>query len=841
MSLLQLHDKADFSDIVLRDQISRIVFVVLPQISAGLIKACKEEALRGSAVIESATKAIGRFLCLVFEDYQKQAPNGIANVDFMNLLKEKEETADDADVLKPGNQSPAAYIANLEKSTRWMLAASKKLAPAVKQLEILRGSEHRGIRNELAVLSWNLLHKCQPNIRSMSPFLLENLILFTDDSDEKIREFSQTSLGKLTAALPELNQEIAELFSSHLIVMPRMILTGDESEQIAGLTLLNSFVLTLHDDHSKLHSMLSNPAVLEKLINVMLSCCEIDVLHDLLFHESLTSAPLDDQFYHMKLPWKQLRNLKGESITKKFSDICHNLGRSSMVQTIVNHLLDNMNSLEYLVLLVEILNSQGLTLASDQVEGIVEEFLNETYWSMPIKATPMVEKKHREEFFEESTPGLYESAVEVRVRDVTLDDDSGESSGTNLKAIKYNVLCTCLVVELMGTAATVLGRKFQRFMLRTLHQILEKAGSSNFLIRTAGLHALELIASAMGFDEVSQLIDDNSDFILFNIQKLLKRNTDNDHILDMLAAVLQFSRTSRTSHINNIVETVADQIALKKNSKSSSDHLKLFRLYVGSFKRWEAKVEDKTEVAEVTSNWDEFLQRCLFVLDKSADGNEETSRVEDVSEDAHEEVEEAEPTEHQKADDELPEHVELVLKILTSSLQFFASNNPSEVILTHEIFTDGLPMLQHYQNQLLPMIHQMWYPFTKQFQSRNLVVLQNSFRLFLLIAELAKDFVCKRSTDDVFPVLNKFLNHSMGKNAKLSYSQEFKLQKEILGGYGALAVAVEVDERLLDVIVDVLLKFSKSSSDVLASASKSSLERIQQHNPGLICFKTKFF
>lgn len=843
-ALLQIHDNADFNDIVLRDQISKIVFLVLPQISAVLLKVCEEEMLRGSSLVQAAVKTLGRYFCLIFENYEKKSMESITNIDFIRLVENSVKVEDESNVLQPKNQSQVEFVMNLKKSNEWLRAASKKLAPSMDRLKVLRGSEHTQIRKELATLSSNLLNKCLTNIRCLAPFFLENLVLFADDADQQIRNFSQTSLKKLSESLPELNQEIAQLFSSHLTAMPRTILTGDESEQIAAFTLLNSFIVTITEENSPLNILLDNPVTLDKFMNVMLSSCEINVQNDLLLFENLASGSLDDQFYQMKTPWKQFKNLKNKNVVEKFSQICGNIGRSTAAQVCINHLLDNMNSIEYLVLLIEMLVVDA-TLEQDQVEGIVEEFLSETYWTMKIQATERIAKKQRpatEEWYKDNTLGLYESAIEVRLRDVALDDDCDKTNDTNLKAIKYNILCTCLVVELMGTTSKILKMNFQRFMLRTLHRVLEKAGSSNFIIRSAGLYALEMISTAMGFQEVSQLIDENSNFLLFNIQKLLKHSHENEAVFDMLSVVFKFSKNSMTSYIKDIVETVAEQITANRFTQNTSAYLKLFRLYVGSIKQWEESCDEATENGvEVIVGWDEFYLQCICELEKpSLDVDDPCPTNDATDEDQQSNVDNVE-----QPDDEnqLPPHIELIVKILTSTLQFFASSNPSEVILAHEIFIDSFPVLQRYENHFLPMVHQMWYPFVKQFAVKNFVILQHSFRLLTLTAQFAKDFIYKNTRENVVPVINKFLTQSLASKASksnLSYTQEFKLQREILSSYGALAVNLNFDEKELDGIVDVLLEFNKHTNESLALASKESLKVLRKHDPCLIYFKTEF-
>jgi hypothetical protein len=297
-----------------------------------------------------------------------------------------------------------------------------------------------------------------------------------------------------------------------------------------------------------------------------------------------------------------------------------------------------------------------------------------------------------------------------------------------------------------------------------------------------------------------------------------------------------------TSYIKDVVDVVAEQITSIRFAKNTSCYLKLFRLYVGSVSQWENKVIDSTDM-EVVPDWEEFYEQGLLELNNSSpEVVYDSDPLNEVTDDVEEPNEAEEPL-PADAVDKTPEHIELLIKILSSTLQFFASTNSSDVIITHEIFIDSLPILHRYDSNFLPMIHQMWYPFTKQFQMKNLVILQHSFRLLGMIGKLAKDFVHKKSTEDIIPTVNKFLNQTLKpkvEKANLSYTQEFKLQREILSGYGALAVNLEIEDKTLDCIIDILLKYSKHSNEVLADVSRTSLEVLRNHNPSLICYKMKF-
>lgn len=843
MSLTQCHDKFDQNDVVLREQISKVLFIVLPQVATVLIKVCQEDCLRGPSLVHTALKCLGRFLCLVLQDYEKKPSNIISNEQFLKLFNPVTDS-------KVPQKISKQNIDKVEKSSDWLATASTNLSKILINLKSLRGSEHSKIRHELAVLSFNLLSKCLPNCKLFMRFLLENLIQFCDDSQEQLQSFSINSLKELTKSIPNINQEISEMFSLHLTSMPRIIMTGLESEQHAGMALLNSYIKILSND-LHMEPIFENHVLLEKFINVLTSCCTVDAPKELIFYEITSTDILSDEFYKMDKPWKNFKNLKNKAVVEKFRDIFKTIGKSRFLQIFVNFILDNVTSVEFLVLLNEILECDTVKLDTEQLYSIGDEYLNENYWNLPTKAVSQFSKTSnvREEWFQESTPGLYESAVEVRLRDINFEEDEDEKQYReiqNLKSIKYNILCTCTLLELIGKIANQLGDKFKRFNLRCLHLILEKTGNSNFLIKNAGLYALRCISKAMNHDDISQLIDSNSDYLLFNINKLLKHNSENEAILDMMSVVFKYSKTSIAAYVEDIVEATSNQIINQKYSKNSPSYLKLFNLYVNSVRQ--SNVENEKDIdVDIKTDWNEFLEQCIYELENSDDEmnpNESPNDPPEVESEQNQEVPEGIEQEQNEPEEELPQNIQLLIKILNATYPFFASSNSTEVILAHEIFLNGIPVLHVYEKQFLPMVHQMWYPFTKQVQGKDFVVLQYSVKLLSTIGKFAKDFVYKKSMDNVIPVVNKFLKSShphTNKHKNLTFTQEFKLQREILSDYGHLAVNLGIKEKELDEILDILVMYFKNHSNVqLQNAAKQSLDVISQTDPLLIKFKLNF-
>lgn len=374
--------------------------------------------------------------------------------------------------------------------------------------------------------------------------------------------------------------------------------------------------------------------------------------------------------------------------------------------------------------------------------------------------------------------------------------------------------------------------------------MLQKAGNSNLLIRLAGLECLDRISSAVGYQSVNELIDRNSEVFLFNIHNALKKSDNDGSIVDMFSVILKFSNKSMIGYFEDMIRSVDERIVNQHFSNRAACYLKLFQLYTSSITDTESSEKSNEHDAENRMSWEVFYEQCIHELENKSQEYEEPEATSTETE-TEEPQNEDQPVEAAQEDEKpkTPDQIRLILQILKTSLQFFASKDPHAVILTHEIFLDSLPLLSHFEDEFLPMIHEMWYPFTKQFQIQNLVVLQRSFQLLAMIVNLAKDFVYKKSTDDVFPLINKFLETSM-KNINCkenrSYTQEFKLLKEVLNGYGKILMTLDIDDKEMDKIVGILLKYEKSSNQSLALAANVSLNDVRKGNPGLLEFKKAF-
>lgn len=119
--------------------------------------------------------------------------------------------------------------------------------------------------------------------------------------------------------------------------------------------------------------------------------------------------------------------------------------------------------------------------------------------------------------------------MSVRYTDVSYredDDETVASDGRQLVSIKeakFNVQHICLVLESIGVFALVLKESFRPFLMKTLHLVMEKTGSSNYCVHQAGANALNDMRKAFGCDGVEQLILQNSDYIAYYVNVSIRK------------------------------------------------------------------------------------------------------------------------------------------------------------------------------------------------------------------------------------------------------------------------------------------------------------------------------
>lgn len=93
-----------------------------------------------------------------------------------------------------------------------------------------------------------------------------------------------------------------------------------------------------------------------------------------------------------------------------------------------------------------------------------------------------------------------------------------------------------------------------------------------------------------------------------------------------------------------------------------------------------------------------------------------------------------------------PKYIEITINILNRCLKYISSKQRTEQIISIETISIGLNVIQNYESDLLPMVHQIWYPFAERLKDTDPVVLRRCLMLLDTLGRLAKDFIYNKTS-----------------------------------------------------------------------------------------------
>lgn len=559
---------------------------------------------------------------------------------------------------------------------------------------------------------------------------------------------------------------VEQLFMDHLMRLIRVTHTGDEEEQMANILLLRGFIFIL-SKANRLKITLLNEKILENFMNVLLSMVELDRPMNLLeennnIYDLTEKRPENVQsLVRMRhnTPWKSFRNLRNTRLIKEIASICECLSANDAVNIIIlEYLLElltknSINCNEVLVIIQLIINSFDINGSSESLHIVIlEEILNEFRWYL---ATEICDASKPEcsnrTWFEDRVEGLYESATIITFSDI----NTASMNGTNnddiitIKDIKNNILHMCLTIETVGMYAKRLGQRYQKYMLRSFHRLLEKSASVHYMIRIAALIALNNVKEAFGLNSISQLIFDNADYVSYWIDIYLKRCNQIDVALRMLSIVLHYSSIESMPHLANIIETIVMESVKLDQSKNVLSFMRVFSLILSTIRESMGKdsiLESDVHMRPAISN--SYLEIWRSILRETDVAEEEvinTNSPEDVqnNDKPMTAIEESESEISQR-----PPLLQLSINVIKHSIPHFASKNQDIKLGALDCLNHGLDIIKDYDDDLLPIVHSIWDPFVYQCtRDTSPVVLRYCIRLLKKLALYARDFIYRRSAE----------------------------------------------------------------------------------------------
>ncbi|KAH8354218.1 hypothetical protein KR084_003612 [Drosophila pseudotakahashii] len=865
MLVFYVHDDSDHADVVLRSQVANTIFIFLPKVLIVLFKTSMKDDKVGETIKSMAIQALGRIICIMFEETTEEFMKMRYDVDaFRKLFKNSTDNlAENCDYTffgskKSSSEQNEERLHKMQtelRSVQWVAATSRRLRPIFVETTILRANSALRIRESYCDMCCLLLKHCAHNLRGNFLHVLESVLAMSEDENEKIAVECRETLILLqqqptSRGIFDENAEM--LLDAHLNKWPRILHRGEDNEQFAELLFFKGFLRNVNAD--KLQLLLLVPKNLEMFVTCLLTALDQRPTRDLLNEEYSLRRIREGNSKGLaaelaKLPWRQFKYLA----SKRTVDILYDIGAMLGAQPSLNRLIfdycqeliqQRSSSMNECVLLLTLMVTPQEKKARESrlvlANLFLDQILRDEHWNLALQPDSAWRLKVNKptHWFEERTPGLYSSAVEVRTQDCDSDDEQAEvvASRVTIADAQFNVLHTCLILDAVGNCARFIGDTFDRHIFLSLHKVLLKVASSNTIVHQAASFAFVSMQLALRYAEPSHFIECSTDYITFHLNALLKRSPDSTAAVDILTVVLQYSTRGNVPHLDSLFQTIREECSKSHQSTNVHSYLRVFKAFLNHVSDWQvdAAAEINAELPMQVDEEQSVLSTWMSVLKKPQlleDLNGEADMAEEPAKDNDEDADDTEPEPTKPV---LPRHVEMVKDILGQVIKFISTANQAQQIAALECFSSGLPLLADYENELLPLVHLVWQPLVEKFRQKDALVLNRCFTLLHLLGVHAKDFILKRSLSDVIPQLKQFLKtaslHS-SMETPLAQTQEYKLQLKLLKSLADFVLGLQIEgKHLHDLMTTMVLYLSQTQPQELQTPAREFFLQLASYN-----------
>ncbi|ENN79804.1 hypothetical protein YQE_03755, partial [Dendroctonus ponderosae] len=742
MTLARVTKKEDFDDKVLCSKVADIFMFFLPGLSSMFAEIAVADAKIGHALLMHTIQAFGRIINLVMQNYNPTDCEidldlnmcaSSAYVPLRKMLKSK----DDID----------QYVGKTSRTRKWFQASDGKLNEALKKMGKLTYHEHPKVRNELLKMASSVVQLCRVTIPKSVCTLIEYLIILSQDSDPEVASKAKVVIVELSQELANCNFNLIDNLKEGLYVaissLPRKFNSVGKRRCLARTTWATCSWLQI--------------------------CCGTSCTAFFMWPKTKNS--ISEEYTLKELTpegdaqpsFVNLTHFKAKTVENNLVLLCKELTKNGCFELVYDSLLET-----YMYDVAR--KKEALYLLNLHLSG-----LEEADYSAHMPIIKNILKIYTDEPLNDLSEAL----------------DSSEQS---VEQIQENVLIIHLITDGIGRISHLLKHDFQKLLLKTLYLVLEKAGSGHPLIRTSGLMTIQTLTISCGYKDITDLVNENFDFLSYHVQMRLNKAQDKNGALNVLSVVLKHCGSDAFLPMKGIVDEVLLESCDRYKEKHSTAYLRVFKMIIDSLRRWfTVEIQHPVVKSRKEKELDQEpfkvtgIERCDDFSDEAFEGKtaEEMYREDEERRRSEQQQpsEDEEPAPEEQKRPSAPLHVTLTAQILKRSLHFLSSKDRARKLLVLKILETGMELLRDWDDELLPVVYQTSLPLLQRFkEEKDPLVLQFSMRLLNAMARLSKDFI-RRTV----------LTYLKDKGAAYRYSQDYKLQREILCSIVPILYNVDAD------------------------------------------------
>ncbi|KFM82609.1 TELO2-interacting protein 1-like protein, partial [Stegodyphus mimosarum] len=627
--------------------------------------------------------------------------------------------------------SPHNAISAVNKNEAWYEEVSKNVGILVKNILPVASHSHWKVRLEFLLFAKSLLLKCTHRLKNCMSMLLPAVFALSVDKYKEVSTCSQDLLNQLqnkyqALNLASINSVIEDDIYASTSKLIKSKLSANDTQKLYILKSLQGYMQILG---SSLNNLLCSMPHLERIILSLISLLEYDTNTVNLVEE--VSFPTNFDISAPNLwPRKKFLYFQDEEILDCVCNLCYILGQMENNRLLIDYIFDKLqNSNLYTLQCIFLIGCivKGFPEEPNCVEligDILDELLSPAVWDLALYDTNHIN----------SMEGSDSSQEQCKV--------------INVKTYNSNVYQICLILETIAKCAERLKCQFRGQLIKILSPVMERAGSSNLVISQSGRVCLHIIAKCCDYPSIAELIKENADYIINSI------TIQFHHFLHRpeMAVVLQVALEESEAESLTLFSDVALQALkiLDHNQDKAFPLLTILFSVVKCVKKWfpSKKCEEINVPLQsvVKTSLKNALMRYVSAKEEELNLLHNNSKEENF----HNAYEENNASLDVNDKISIPLHVNLTSEILKRCIHLQSSRNLYLRMLSLETIEFCILALRDFENQLHPLVHELWNSFVQRF-SEDTVVIFKAFKVLLVIADECRDFVRVRMLKDVIP------------------------------------------------------------------------------------------
>lgn len=691
----------------------------------------------------------------------------------------------------------------------WLRATASQVKLALANIIKLRTHGHQDVRSALSTACLVLLDECNLSLIESAPMLVETIIVVGS------KEHSSPPKQRIELIhLALIHDSIAEIVKTTIYnwvtSFPRIMQSNDESVKQDAMQQL-SLAYGLFSDFS-MDSRVLEDAIAESLLNGVSALLEVS--HQKTMIEESIPFNFDGSFL-VAQDKQAFRTFKPVLMERESQDQTR-----KQLESLIKTLGSGQTQLRM---------SGALAMRFENETGTAK--LTSLWLSFQLLKASATTSKEFEEFVDLA---LSSTDEETHVTDdlfyVSLallsEDSEDDREDWRLKAI---------ALEVVAYKAHTVKDGFRMELIDCLYPVVQLLGSSNSKLRDHAISSLDMMSSACGYKDTSDMIVENVDYLVNAIS--LKLNTFDISITapQILIMMIKLSGSSLLPYLDDVVgsifsaldnfhgyprlvETLFSVLAEIVDQGSNSGQLSLMHGRTVSHRKLPPNSPSIAEIARVIG--ESRAKRSRETMTKHEDFPREQwksakqllDEKDALSDSESKQGNEEQKEEHNVVTKAPPTRIYTMLQnIARLGQHYLTSQSPLLRRRLLALIRVACTALHGDEDEFLPLVNDLWPVLIKRLQDDETFVVIEALSCIAELCRCAGNFVATRfqaEWADLMRLMTKAKTRALaekrGKNTRGIYAQNSQVWEAFIDLLVTLVEYVRISEEMFDEVLDLL-------------------------------------